>query len=515
MEEINNMRSLKSRLISFYIALGIFIALFITLILFLTFLPNIQIWITSLLTLLTLAFGIFATIMFFNYNSQKNVNKDLIEENKYNLHRESVFYNYNTFVSKISSNWEKVNSQDGYVIAFSCLRNNGSLNNSADRASELNGVVSDYICDLFAENKPDYKDYIYCYNRGTFIISAICNENRLNSLIAEIESNIYRIAKENDFRLYIQPYFGVYARKAYDTRQIHEMIACASLSREIAERNFETIVMFNNSMLENKAKEEIEEISNAIDRQEFVVYYQAKYCLTTKRFNSSEALVRWNSPEHGLVSPMKFIDKAENGGLIHKIDMFVFEQVCKDLNESKRKGRRLLPVSVNFSLYEFYGQNFIDDIINTMEKYNIPPSLIQLEITEGTTGVNTFLSIAIIKKIREYGIKVLMDDFGVGYSNFNNLKNMPFDAIKIDKSFIDNIVEDEKSRQIVKFMIEFIKETGMEAIAEGVDNQNQVDILKRFRLDTIQGFFYSRPIPYNEYEALLANNNFEKKGLKI
>ena len=230
-----------------------------------------------------------------------------------------------------------------------------------------------------------------------------------------------------------------------------------------------------------------------------MVYYQPKFNLKQRRFISSEALIRWNSPERGLLSPMKFINKAEKSGLIHKLDMYVLETVCKDLAETKRKGLRLLPVSINFSIYEFYGPNFVDGLFEMIDHYNVDPHLIELEVTESTTGVNQFLSISILKRIRERGIRILMDDFGVGYSNFSNLRNLPFDVLKVDKSLVDDIVVDQ---------------IGMEVIAEGVDNEKQVEILKECNLDTIQGYYYSRPIPKADYMKLLKSNPFEKKEMR-
>ena len=159
-------------------------------------------------------------------------------------------------------------------------------------------------------------------------------------------------------------------------------------------------------------------INKAIENNEFVVYYQPKYNLTLKKFISSEALVRWENPKRGLLSPSQFVPQAEQMGLIHKIDMYIFERVCKDLQDFKRKGRRLLPVSVNFSLYEFYNHGFIDDLVSLMNKYNIPPTLIEIEITEQTTNANNFIATSILKRIKDLGIRILMDDFGVSYSKY-------------------------------------------------------------------------------------------------
>ena len=171
----------------------------------------------------------------------------------------------------------------------------------------------------------------------------------------------------------------------------------------------------------------------------------------------------------------------------------------------------MLPVSVNFSLYEFYSANFLDTIVKIMEEYDIPTHLIEIEITEATSQANQFLSISIIKKLKDRGIRVLMDDFGIGFSNIGNLKKIPFDAIKIDKSFIDDLVTDIKAQEIVKLLIGLSKVNGMEVIAEGVDNKEQVDILRKIKCDTIQGFYYSRALSSKDYEKFLADNPFEKK----
>ena len=171
----------------------------------------------------------------------------------------------------------------------------------------------------------------------------------------------------------------------------------------------------------------------------------------------------------------------------------------------------MLPVSVNFSLYEFYSPNFLDTIVNTLDEFDIPSDLIEIEITEATSQANSFLSISILKKLKERGIRVLMDDFGVGFSNLSNLKKMPFDAIKIDKSFIDDIVEDTKAREIVRFLINLCKVNNMEVVAEGVDKKDQLELLKKFRCDTIQGFYFSEALAKKDYEMFLKNNTFEKK----
>lgn len=251
-------------------------------------------------------------------------------------------------------------------------------------------------------------------------------------------------------------------------------------------------------------------ILKAIENEEFVVYYQPKFNLKEKKFVSAEALIRWNSPEYGLLNPGQFISKAEASGLSNELDKFVLVQVCKDLQDSIKRGRRVVPVSLNFSLFEFFHMNFITTIEETLEKYKIPANLIEIEILERTSQSNPFLAISIIKKLKEKGIRVLMDDFGIGYSNISYLSKIPFDTIKIDQSYIKDIEKDEKARNVIKCIIDLGKLNGLEVIAEGVDNEAQVKILEGFGCDTIQGFYYSKAIKRSEFSQLLISNPFEK-----
>ena len=253
----------------------------------------------------------------------------------------------------------------------------------------------------------------------------------------------------------------------------------------------------------------LEEIKLALENNEFVPYYQPKFSLKKKEIVSCEALARWNSPTKGLLTPAVFVEKAEQYGLLSSIDIYIFEAALKDLSESIKRGRRVVPVSCNFSLYEFFSHAFIDTIMNLLEKYQIPPTLVEIEITETTSQANQFLSVSVIKKLKDLGIRVLMDDYGVGYSQIDNLKNIPFDAIKIDKSFSDLLLTDTKTQSIVKFLVELGHINDMEVIIEGVEKKEQVDILRRMGVDTIQGFYYSKALSFDDFQNFLKNNPFE------
>ncbi|MBQ8142552.1 MAG: EAL domain-containing protein [Bacilli bacterium] len=509
-------KKLKGRLILFLIIVFALVSSFVVTIFLLHFGVVKATYENVIIITTLLSFGVLASFVFAQFYSEKRTIEQIKKENTYYLHRNTPFFNYDMFTRILSQFWKNLSKKDGYMLAFKCAKGSDNDAFSIETIAELNGAISDYLTREFEEKQKGRfkRDTFYCYYRGTFLLYTFGDNVNLDHLISGIEDEAYRVEAEKDLRMFIQPNFGIAEFHAGDEVNIYELATRALSAREIAEKNFAISVTFVPEMKETVGESESKEISDAIDRGEFVVYYQPKFNLKQRRFTSSEALIRWNSPERGLLSPMKFINKAEKSGLIHKLDMYVLETVCKDLAETKRKGLRLLPVSINFSIYEFYGPNFVDGLFEMIDHYNVDPHLIELEVTESTTGVNQFLSISILKRIRERGIRILMDDFGVGYSNFSNLRNLPFDVLKVDKSLVDDIVVDTTAREITRFIINLGIQIGMEVIAEGVDNEKQVEILKECNLDTIQGYYYSRPIPKADYMKLLKSNPFEKKEMR-
>ena len=336
-------------------------------------------------------------------------------------------------------------------------------------------------------------------------------ENEVLSIlpIKDFEEITFRLAKEHDIRLFVQPYFGVY--KGNPETSVFEAIDNATIARKSGESRFDSVVVFDDSKDKTTFENELNAILNALKNNEFEVFYQPKYPLAHRTFVGMEALVRWNSPVYGMVSPVKFINFAENSGIIHDVDMKVLEMVCQDIAEWKRRGKRILPVSVNFSVYEFYCPTFIEDVVGIIEKYGVNPMLIEAEVTEETTAVNSFFVISILKKLRDIGIKVLLDDFGVAFSNIGNLKKLPIDILKVDKSLIDDIAIDYKAKEIAKAVVSMAKAMNLQVIAEGVDNDDQVSILLENKCDMIQGYYYSKPLSKKDLEKFLSTNQFEKK----
>ena len=447
--------------------------------------------------------------LFFN---QFALIKTLQIENAYVLGKKSDFNNIYAFQKKVLVASRFKNKQSKHIIAFTF--SNLVVSQNFNRNTEvftLNSHIVNYLADFYKKvDGAKQGDFVFAFSHGAFLIYCFRqNEMSIKKIAEIISAEIYDFAEKECKRLWVQPFFGVAV--VQEDESVAQQVENALIARDYSERNFESLTFYQTNFRRGVTSNDIEELSQALSNNEFVVYYQPKYNLDSKSFVSTEALIRWNSSKYGLLTPTKFLGKAETAGLVHEIDTFVLRKVCEDLNDFRRRGKRLLPVSVNFSLYEFYSANFLDTIVSILEEYNIPTNLIEIEITEATSQANTFLSISIVKKLKERGIRVLMDDFGIGFSNVGNLRKIPFDAIKIDKSFIDYIVDDVKSREIVRFLINLCKVNEMEVIAEGVDKKEQLEILKKNKCDTIQGFYFAHPLNKADYERFLANNPFEKK----
>ena len=447
-----------------------------------------------------------STLFFARYYLVKKEIKNLQIENKYNFGRECAFYNYLMFAERVNILKKSHRGENSYIIYYSASTLDVTLNSEHNEdATQLNNAVAEYLVDYFNKLSSKKKeDVVFCFYHGCFVIYLYGNEDDVVEFKMKLSDAMSTIVKEKNLKVYIRPCFGI--KSVDEDKDLYSNMDDASIARNMSEKNYDESTIYSPSFRRSTTKEEIEEIQDAIRNNEFVVYYQPKYLLSAKTYNSAEALVRWNSKVHGMVSPARFINKAELGGLIHELDLYVFKCVCRDLADQKKRGRRTIPVSVNFSQYEFYSPEFLQDIDAVLNEYGVEPYNIQIEITEPTARKNEFMTVAILNKLKARGIKIAMDDYGVGYSNLANLNRMPFDTVKIDKSYIDDIVTNVKTREMVKLLINFCKANGIEVVAEGVDSSDQVEILKKIKCDTIQGYYYSKPLPKIEYEKLISKS---------
>jgi diguanylate cyclase (GGDEF)-like protein len=245
------------------------------------------------------------------------------------------------------------------------------------------------------------------------------------------------------------------------------------------------------------------ELRVALERSEFVLHYQPQVELRTGRITAVEALIRWNHPERGLMAPGEFIAIAEDTGLILPIGEWVLHTACAQMKTWHNQGFGNLRVAVNLSARQFAQQNLAALVRATLAESDLPPSCLDLELTESLVMTDVERAIGILQELSGLGVQLSIDDFGTGYSSLAYLKRFPLDVLKIDRSFINDIPEDKNDAAIADAIISMSHSLGMRVIAEGVETEAQCEFLSRNMCDEIQGYLFSRPLAADALEALL------------
>lgn len=239
---------------------------------------------------------------------------------------------------------------------------------------------------------------------------------------------------------------------------------------------------------------------DALKYEQFSVYFQPVHHSADLSLQGVEALIRWHHPDKGLVPPASFIPVAEESGLILDIDRWVLRQACLQLARWHERGYRNLTMGVNLSMLQFQQKDLVDQIREALQESGIPPSSLTLEITERTLMQDPDTSIRTMHRIRELGVSMSLDDFGIGYSSFNYLKQLPIQKLKIDRSFTKDIAITEKDFLIVKAVIHMAHSLKLDVVAEGVENRSQLDLLVAEKCDFLQGFYFGRPVAVDAFE---------------
>ncbi len=324
---------------------------------------------------------------------------------------------------------------------------------------------------------------------------------RLNALAADIMND--RTERRQGF--VIRPVIGVY-RVIDRELDIQSMQNYASIAHSTIKGDASSgcVAFYNeeyrNTILNNKILED--QLVNAYEKKEFVVFYQPKYDAVTKKLVGAEALVRWKKPDGTYIPPFKFIPVAEKNGFIINLDQYVFKMVCEDQRRWLDEGKNIVPVSVNLSRQHLYTPKFIDDYSKIVEKSGVPIDKLELEITESAMYENQEEFLAIIDRLHGIGFRILMDDFGTGYSSLMMLKSIPIDVMKLDKSFVDDY-NDEKGEKIISSVTQLAKSMQIEVTAEGVETEEQYEFMKNLGCDNIQGFYFAKPMPREDFDSLL------------
>lgn len=241
-------------------------------------------------------------------------------------------------------------------------------------------------------------------------------------------------------------------------------------------------------------------LQDKISKEQFVVYFQPKVSSDAGNTVGAEALIRYQPREGALVLPGNFLPLLEEAGSVMQIDFFVFEFVCSKLKKWVNEGKKAFPVSVNFSRASLTGPGFVKRLVDISEKYTISPNYLEIEITESMRDAKDFELKELIEELRRAGFAVAIDDFGTEYANLSLLTAVDFDVLKLDKTMVDDVADNPKTRRIVKTIAQLCREMGIKLIAEGIEKEEQLTALKGCGVELVQGYLFSRPIPIEEYE---------------
>ncbi len=361
-------------------------------------------------------------------------------------------------------------------------------------------VLNSFISDYHAIIGRGFADHFYI----------LIKINSVHKAMATFKELVNGFSEElKNYEIPFFPKFGVSFHMPGDKSKndtIQSLIGQASFAKSTIKDNLLTQYSVYNSKLLEKINEErfIEgHMQQALDDKEFFVMYQPKISLADDRIVGAEALVRWNSPKFGMLTPEKFIPLFERNGFITKLDYYVYEEVFKFLQSRIVKGDAVVPVSVNMSRNHNRPEKFMHDFMEIFNRYSISPSLIQLEILERSVMDNETLQ-DITEKLHKEGFTVAMDDFGSGESSLNMLTKIPVDVLKFDREFLNSSTDsegriDKKSEKFINILINLSKNLDKQTVFEGVETQAQRDFLRSIECDQAQGFFYSRPLSEQDF----------------
>jgi diguanylate cyclase (GGDEF)-like protein/PAS domain S-box-containing protein len=289
---------------------------------------------------------------------------------------------------------------------------------------------------------------------------------------------------------------------------VHELLRYADTAMyQVKEKGRDSIEFFNEEMADKVSRQLTMEgdLHRALEESQFELFYQPKINIRTGRVEGAEALLRWNHPTKGMISPVEFIPVLETSGMIIDVGQWVLEAACKTLVSWDEAGlwRSGMRMSINISPRQFRRNAFVDDVLATLAKYPIPADSLDMEITEGIVIQRVDEAIQTMTTLSERGISFSLDDFGTGYSSISYLKRLPVSTLKIDKGFVRDIIDDRNDRVLVETIITMGRLLDMELVAEGVEESEQLAILKSFGCDYYQGYLSSQAVPYEAFEEIL------------
>lgn len=359
------------------------------------------------------------------------------------------------------------------------------------------------IAKMLRENVGKYGAYgkLESDSFAVCVESSYCDIETINAIINDSFAHYYLGCR-------VSLNMGIYISQKNDV-SVSQMCDRANLAMQSIKENDDINYAFYDENFRHKLIVEQEitaEMHKALDNGQFVLFMQPVYSVSKNIPISAEALVRWIHPLKGIIPPGDFIPLFEKNGFIAKLDRYVWEEACKYQRRQLDLKHKWVPISVNISRMSFYNEKLADEIYEIIQKYRLTPKHIKIELTESAYTDNPTQLIEAVDKLRNYGFLILMDDFGSGYSSLNMLKDITVDILKIDMRFMSDFEKSIKAGNIITSVVQMAKSLALDIIAEGAETKSQITFLTNIGCDSIQGYYFSKPIPCNEFESLIRNS---------
>jgi len=330
--------------------------------------------------------------------------------------------------------------------------------------------------------------YVYCRHQEDY-------EEILNAIQTGLSRQLGDVAH---IRLRMGAYPSVDQKMEFELQMDRAKTACNMLRGNFAK----AVMVYDDSLHEKELFNQslVNGIQDAVDQKQFIVYFQPQYGIQADEpyLSSAEALVRWKHPEYGMVSPGTFIPLFESNGLISLVDNYVWREVAAQIRRWQEEFGITLPVSVNLSRIDLHDPALEEKLLGLLEENGLTPANLMLEVTESAYTDDADRMIAVVEHLRTLGFRIEMDDFGSGYSSLNMLSTMPIDVLKLDMKFIQN-VQNEKDFRLIQLILDIADFLKVPVVAEGVENEEQCQMLKEAGCDLVQGYFFSKPVPPEEF----------------
>ena len=434
-----------------------------------------------------------------------------LKEEVYKANYFDVLTNYpndKVFIESLNKQIHKSKkNRTKFAVSLLAIHNLGEINNMYGM-----GIGDHIIKEVGRRIKRELNvnQEIFKYKGNTFAIieQDVCDDTKVGTFLMKVNYAVNEPIQIHNRSMHVELKSGI-AFYPHDSQQSLQLIDMAQIALSHAKKQKGIVpYIYYCKGIQEEVENTLQmqtELQLAVKNDEFIVYYQPFLELKEERLVGLEALVRRKKENGEIISPSVFIDNLEKMHLIEKVGIRTLEKVCIQLKEWLSKGYHIVPVSVNLSAVQFKNPNLAKDIKSVLQKYDIPVRYIVLEITETTVMEDVGIAQLIIEELKAYGFAISIDDFGTGYASIGYLKKFMFDHLKIDISFIREIVDNTQDRAIVKAIIAIARTLNLKTIAEGIENEEQLYVMSALGCEMGQGFFWDRPIAASQIEKKYFN----------